>query len=321
MGRICNIQGYTIHDGPGIRTEIFFEGCPMSCLWCSNPESQGTSPRLGLYPSKCITEKLCGYCTAACPEKEQLIFNESGLLADIRDTEKCRDCYRCAEACPADAIKLWGYKVTVDDLMKVILRDRSYYEKTGGGVTISGGEIMQQWEFARELLKTCKEAGINTCAESALFCSPEHMKAVFEYADLIIADIKHMDSAVHKKLTGVPVEPILENLRIASRLGKPMVIRTPTVMGYNDSDENILETARFIKEELGSAVIQYQLLPYRKMGTEKYEALRLTYPMGDYVPPERTQWEPRLLHLVDIVKEKYALPIVAGTAGKLPIEK
>lgn len=320
-GLVCNIQGYTIHDGPGIRTELFLQGCPMHCLWCSNPESQGFTPQLGIYPSKCLTERVCGYCKKSCPAENLLKFDSSGLISAIETHAQCADCLRCADACPADAIKIWGKRMRVEELMTIIEKDRHYYEKTGGGVTISGGEVMVQWEFAAEILRACRGAGIHTCVESALHCPPDHMDAVLQYADMLIADIKHMDSSVHRELTGVGNELILSNLCRAAKLGIPMVIRTPVVMGYNDSEENILAIGHFIREKLGSAVVQYQLLPYRKMGTEKYTALCWDYPMGDYVPPERSEWEPRLLELCTMLTEQLGIPAVAGSSAKIPLDK
>ena len=318
-GLVFNIQSYTIHDGPGIRTEVFFKGCPLRCPWCSNPEGIYPVPQLGIYPSKCLSLSKCGFCVSDCPAEEKpLRFDENGVLCGMEKADICRDCLRCADACPAGAVIVWGQKMTVVELMARFEKDRAYFEKTGGGVTLSGGEVLLQWEFAAELLQACKAAGIHTCVESALHVPAAHLDAVLPFTDLFITDIKHLDSAVHKRLIGVGNELILKNICHVAARGVSMVIRTPVVPGYNDDEENILAIGKFIKEQLGSAVIQYQLLPYRKMGTEKYATLCEAYPMGDYVPPERSEWEPNLLHLRDLLVETYGIPAVAGSAEKLP---
>ena len=310
---ISNIQHYTIHDGPGIRTEIFFKGCPLRCLWCSNPEGLEPKPELGFYPNKCLGEADCGWCRAACPAPPP-----PGIHVSARfDTAQCRDCLKCADACPSGAIRLWGKRYTIPQLMEEIEKDRCFYEKSGGGVTLSGGEVLLQWEFAALLLRRCRESGIHTCVESALHVPWEHAEAVFRYADLIIADVKHMDSAVHRAFSGVGNERILANLRRAAALGKPLVIRTPVVPGYNGDEESIRRIGAFLRDELGGAVVQYQLLPYRKMGTEKYESLRRPYPLADYRVPEREEWEPALRHYAELLREEYGLPAVAGSAAKL----
>ncbi|MDR0817534.1 MAG: glycyl-radical enzyme activating protein [Clostridiales Family XIII bacterium] len=321
-GLVSNIQKYTIHDGPGIRTEIFFTGCPLRCLWCSNPETLKPYPRLGVYPAKCLSLEKCGYCRKACPlpDASPLIHDGNGVIRAINMEDECSGCLKCADACPPRAIKVWGDLYSVDELLRIIEEDRRFYQKTGGGVTLSGGEVMLQWEFARMLLKACKDASINTCVETALQCTWAQAEAVFEYADLIIADIKHMDSAKHKEYTGTGNETILENIRLTAALGKPVVLRTPVVTGYNGDEENIRATGAFIRDELisnGANILQYQLLPYRKMGTEKYDSLGESYPMGDYVPPEREEWEKELLRLTDILKKEYGVPAVSGSSQKL----
>lgn len=317
VGYITDIQRYTIHDGPGIRTEIFFKGCPLHCRWCSNPETIHPGQQLGVYPKKCISLEKCGLCRKACPlgENSPIQFSE-GALQPIVMTGQCAGCLACADACPAEAIAVWGKKMTVEELMKVILADRSFYARSGGGVTLNGGEVTVQWEFAAALARACHEKGINVCVESALHCQPERMEAVLTWADYVITDIKHMDSQVHKQLTGVGNELILENIRRVVQMGKPLVIRTPVVAGFNNSPENIRATAAFIRDELGGRILQYQLLPYRKMGTEKYETLGISYPMGDYVPPERAVWEKDLLSLRDMVRREFGIPAEAGSAQK-----
>jgi len=207
--------------------------------------------------------------------------------------------------------------MTLDELMRIIEEDRSFYERSGGGVTLSGGEVMMQHEFAELLLKACKEAGIHTCLESALCCPTEHMESIYLYTDMVITDIKHMDAKKHLEYTGTGNEQILRNIRRTVELGKPLVIRTPVVMGYNDDEANIRATAEFIRDELGGRIVQYQLLPYRKMGTEKYDSLGWEYPMGDYAPPEREVWERELRRLADMLKSEYNLPAAAGSGQKL----
>ena len=320
-GLVTNIQKYTIHDGPGIRTEIFFKGCPLRCPWCSNPETIDPRPQLGVYPKKCLGPDKCDLCRKASPlgEETPIRFEEGGLRPVVM-TQTCRDCLACAAACPARALMVWGKDMTVDELMKVILEDRSFYARSGGGVTLNGGEVMLQWEFAELLLRACRQAGIHTCVESALHCPPEHLERVLDQTDLLITDIKHMDSEIHRALTGVGNERILDNIRLAARRGTRMVVRTPVVPDRNNSAGSIRAIAAFLRDEVGSALVQYQLLPYRKMGTEKYDTLGQPYPLGDdYKPPERAEWEPWLLELTRIAREEYGIPAAAGSSQKLPL--
>ena len=318
---ITNIQHYTIHDGPGIRTEIFFKGCTLHCLWCSNPETIKPYREIGVYPSKCMTEQKCSWCIKACPEKGSPIkFDADGVLSAVTVTKSCLACLKCTDECPNHALKSWGEEKTIDELMRVIRADRDFYDRTGGGVTLNGGEVLCQWEAAEELLKRCKNEGINTCVETALNVPWEHAESVFAYTDLVITDIKHMDSATHKKLTGAGNELILQNIVKTVKLGKKLVIRTPVIAGYNNSEENIRATADFIRDKLNSKIIAYQLLPYRRMGTEKYESLMIPYPFEDYKAPEREVWEADLKKLEKMLREEYSLPATAGSSQKLNIE-
>jgi pyruvate formate lyase activating enzyme len=229
---------------------------------------------------------------------------------------ECESCLKCADVCPPRAIKAWGEKKTLPELMEVIRADSDFYAGTGGGVTLNGGEVMLQWEFAVMLLKACRESSIHTCVETALHCPREHMESVFEYTDLVIADIKHMDTRLHNEYTGVGNEIILSNIARAAKMGKKIIVRTPVIPGYNGDDENIMKTGAFIRDTLGGAVVQYQLLPYRKLGLEKYESLGLPYPMGDYEPPKRAEWEANLVRLAGMLVDEYGLPATAGSSGK-----
>lgn len=317
---ISNIQKYTIHDGPGIRTALFFTGCTMHCLWCSNPETISHRPQLGVYPNKCLTLEKCGLCLKKCPEHENSPLRfENGIIEQIHMSGFCESCMGCAEECPSGAIKRWGQLMTVEEMLKIILEDMSYYKRTGGGVTLNGGEVLLQWEIAEMLLEACKKSSINTCVETALNCPTEHMEAVYRHTDLVITDIKHMDTVKHREYTGAGNELILKNIIKTVELGKKLVIRTPVVPGYNDDEENFLAIGRFIRDDLENRIVQYQLLPYRKLGTEKYASLGIAYPMGDYAPPERSVWEKKLLELADMLSSRFNIPVVAGSSGKLPL--
>jgi pyruvate formate lyase activating enzyme len=316
---VSSIQKYTIHDGPGIRTEIFFTGCTMRCLWCSNPETIAPKAQIGVYPDKCVSLEKCGACVKVCPQGGQPLGFKDGVIQADGMLDACTGCFRCTDTCPSRALKRWGELMTVEELMKVILEDRNLYRKSGGGVTLSGGEVLLQWEFAALLLEACKKAGINTCVETALNCPSEHMEAVYPFADLVITDIKHMDTTKHRACTGAGNELVLNNIRRTADLGKPLVIRTPVVPGYNNDEANIRATGAFIRDQLDGKIVQYQLLPYRKLGLEKYEALGMPYPMGEYDPPERSIRERELLRYADMLVSEYGIPAVAGTGKKLEL--
>ncbi|TEB05425.1 4-hydroxyphenylacetate decarboxylase activating enzyme [Pelotomaculum schinkii] len=316
VATVMNVQKFTVHDGPGIRTEIFFKGCPLKCLWCSNPEGIRNNPEVGVYGRRdCIGIDKCGWCINACPlSKENVLTVEDNKVVAI-DREKCLNCLSCAKACPNDSLKIFGRQVTVPELMKVIMEDRSFYQKSGGGVTLSGGDPLVQWEFVVALLKECKRASIHTCVESELHCKTEVLDQVLPYTDLLMTDIKHMDSAKHRKYTGVSNKLILSNIGYAAIKGTPMIIRFPVVPGYNDDDENIKATAEFIIKYVGGCLRQVQLLPYRPLGVEKYEALGMEYTMKGSELTEPDSYLSRVRGLAEVF-QSYGIPAAAGTTVK-----
>ncbi|MBR5113882.1 MAG: glycyl-radical enzyme activating protein [Oscillospiraceae bacterium] len=265
---VFEIQSFCIHDGPGIRSVVFLKGCPLRCLWCANPESQSARPEVFVYPEKCVG---CGICTAACP-------TGAANLAKT-DRERCTGCGACARACQAGARVLSGRDMTVAEVLRKVEGDRLFYEESGGGITLSGGEPLTHPEFCAALLDAAREAGLHTAVESCVFASREAVDAVFSRADLALTDVKHMDSAAHERLTGVPNETILDNIRhIRFELGVPVVLRMPTVPGLNDSEENVAAAADFAKS-LGAPLC---LLPYHRLGLGKLDALGR--PRGEDIP-------------------------------------
>lgn len=263
---VFNIQPFSIHDGPGIRTTVFLKGCPLRCIWCANPESNLAKPQLLTYANKCTG---CGRCVPACPKGAVSIAEEKA----VTDRKKCVDCGACVSKCPSDARELAGKEMSVEQVLAKVLEDRLFLEESGGGMTVSGGECLMHPDFTEALLKAAKEEGISTAVESSCFASEEVIRRVFRYVDTPLLDIKHMDDAKHREFTGVPNEQILRNIKIIKQeLGKPVVIRIPTIPGCNDSEENIAATAKFVAEELGTDV-PVHLLPYHRLGEVKKESL------------------------------------------------
>ena len=277
-GVIFNIQHYSIHDGPGIRTTLFLKGCPLRCLWCQNPESQSARPELFFDADKC---KGCGTCVTACPE--QAITLDRGRSWTIR--ERCNGAGKCAEACPNEARNLMGTYMTAEEVFKDVAADAIFYQRSGGGVTLSGGDPVSQPGFATTLLRMCKEAGIHTTLDTCGHARWETLRPMLEYVDLVLFDLKHIDPAEHQKLTGVSNDWILENAkRIHHEMHIPLLARVPIVPGYNDSAENVQATARFIAVELDRS-IKVHLLPYHRLGETKYERLEKPSAIFSTEPP------------------------------------
>lgn len=276
-GIVFNIQRFTMHDGPGIRTELFLKGCPLRCDWCGNPESLKAYKQPGVFTSKCILSEKCGSCKEVCHDESILEFID-GKLSSI-DRTKCTNCLSCVNQCPSDAIKQWGKEMSVEECMKEILKDKSYYNRSGGGVTVSGGDPILQSDFVSELLKKCKEEEIHTCFESSFYGEWDDAEKILPYTNLVISDIKHMDTVIHKKHTGVNNDKILSNLKRLSKKNIEFILRIPVIPNVNDSMENIEATADFIINELGNKIKTLQLLSFMRLGEEKYHSLGMPYKM------------------------------------------
>ena len=290
---VFDIQTYSIHDGPGIRVTVYVKGCPLRCQWCHNPESNLPYPQLMTYRSKCTG---CGKCIPVCPAQAITVRLGEDRAYAVTDREKCTNCGVCVSACPTESREISGRNRTVGEVVAEVRKDKIFMDASGGGMTLSGGECMMYPDFSAALLYACRQEGIHTAIESCSFASRETVNRIVTQADLCLLDIKHMDSAKHKELTGVPNEQILDNIRyIYHELKKPVIIRVPVVPGCNDSDENIAATARFTHDELGPDVAMH-LLPYHAMGNSKIESLG-----GTVLQQFETPDDEHMLHLKDLV--------------------
>lgn len=270
-GLVNNIQKYSVHDGGGIRTVVFFQGCPLHCRWCSNPETQPlANPRL-YWRNKCIG---CGRCVEVCPRHIG--------CRDLHSPD-CRRCLACVENCCAGALTLAAQEMTVKELVQKLLRDEVYYHNSGGGVTLSGGEVLLQWQFAAAALAALREQCIHTAIETAGFAPYEHLKAVADQCSRVLYDVKSMDDAVHRSYIGVSNRQILDNLCRLADSGAEVVVRVPLIHNVNDSVENITRTA-----ELAAAhgIREIDLLPFHRLGESKYAVIQQPYTMPDATVPQ-----------------------------------
>lgn len=276
-GIVFNIQNYSVHDGPGIRTVVFLTGCPLRCKWCSNPESQSLQPQLAYNRNKCITFDQCIRCLEVCTAGA--ISEDSEGKAQI-SRDICTECLLCADVCPPTALKVYGEEKTVLEVITEVEKDSVFYSRSGGGMTLGGGEPMHQPEFAIAVLKEARRRRIHTAMETCGHCKTEDLTAACEYLNYLLFDIKVIDPEVHKTATGVSNQLILKNFKAIREAWPdlPILVRTPVIPGVNDSREAIRAICDLIS---AYEKIHYEMLPYHRLGTPKYEYLGCTYPMGE----------------------------------------
>jgi pyruvate formate lyase activating enzyme len=281
-GVVFNLQRFSIHDGPGIRTTVFLKGCPLKCAWCHNPESRDPDENIFLIADRCID---CKTCEEVCPHgsAEALKHNPAG-----RDVSSCTLCGECTKACPTEARTMVGRTYTVDELMKELDKDRIFYEESNGGVTFSGGEPLahkRNTDFLMACLEACKQRGYHRAVDTSGFASQDSVLAVARLTDLFLYDLKLMDDELHLKYVGVSNRPILDNLVALSQAGANVWIRIPLIPGINDDEDNLEATASFVASLDQNYPIH--VLPYHKVGSDKYHRLGTDYLLGDLEPPPK----------------------------------
>lgn len=265
-GLVFDIKKYAIHDGPGIRTTVFFKGCPLECQWCHNPESWRALPEHGFRKSRCVA---CGQCIENCPEEAISIIDSR----PVTEMNKCTLCGRCVDTCITCAREIIGREMTVNEVINEIERDNIFYDQSGGGVTFSGGEPLMQSEFLIGLLNQCQKKRIHTAIDTSCYAEPNIIDLISEKANMFLCDIKHMDSETHKKFTGVGNSLILDNIKLLSTAGKNIIIRIPVIPDFNDDKTNIEATGKFIASLSG--VIRVDILPFNSGGKEKSSRLTI----------------------------------------------
>ena len=296
-GKIFNIQKFCVNDGPGIRTTVFFKGCPLKCLWCHNPESQIPKNELLYNSARCIG---CGNCVKICNQNAHKIG--SGAHTYIR--ENCINCGKCSEICYSHAIENAGKEVSVTDVIEAVMQDKAFYDTSGGGITLSGGEPLMQYEFALELLKSAKEKGIHTCIETCGFTTKEKITKISQFADIFLFDYKLTDDALHKKYTGVGNKIILDNLFSIDKLNSKIILRCPIIPDINNNMyhfEGIAHTANSL-----SNIICIDIEPYHSLGDIKYKNLDMNEAQQFRVPQitEVDEWLKTIQSLTKVKVKK-----------------
>ena len=272
-GTVFNIQRFSIQDGPGIRTIVFLKGCPLRCLWCSNPESQDSRPEIAHRDSLCTK---CGRCVDVCPTKA-ISIDDKGIAIN---RHLCTNCGECLKVCTPGAVKIFGEKMSTVEVFQQVKKDADFYRNSGGGITVSGGDPLSQPDFVAALFRLCLDKGIDTCIETCGLTSIKALEKVLKYTSLVLFDIKLTDPAAHRKWTGRSNETVFRNLGLAVARGIPLVIRVPLIPGINDSEEELRNIARRVAGVLKKSG-KVDLLPYHKFGVGKYQMLDRKYQLEE----------------------------------------
>ena len=290
-GITFDIKKFSIHDGPGIRTTVFLKGCPLNCAWCHNPESQSPNPEIHYFEHRCIS---CRDCAEACPNTAISFIDD----VPIWNSDICQLCGACVEACPTEAIQLVGKICSLDEIMAEIEKDVIYYDQSGGGVTFSGGEPLQQVGFLAALLKECKEYEIHTAVDTSGLAAWEKFEKILPYTDLFLYDLKLMDDEKHRQFTGVSNRLILENLQKLTEASANVRVRIPIIPSVNDDEENIRATGEFIASL--KTIQDVDLLPYHNIATDKYHRMAHEYALDKIKTPS----DERMQELAEVFRKK-----------------
>lgn len=294
-GRIFDIQKYALGDGPGIRTTVFLKGCPLRCLWCHNPEGLNYDREIAWHANQCT---LCMACVSSCAH-HAIIPAGGGLHTDRK---RCMLCGKCETICPEKAREVIGSDVTVEELYPLLMEDKEYYDASGGGITCSGGEPLMQPEFVRELFSRCKGDGVHTALDTSGCADWDSFAQVIAFTDLVLYDIKCMDSSRHKRLTGMSNERIIANFEKLAGTGIPIIVRYPYIPGLTDDDAEAISVARYVASF--PSVENIEVLPYHAMGNPKYEMLEAESPTKNIIPPEKERLKPLQRKIKQIWKER-----------------
>lgn len=281
-GLVFNVQRYCVHDGPGIRTTVFLKGCPLRCFWCHNPEGQSFERELSFVQSRCVG---CGECLRVCPNPP--VVSEDGRLS--LDRSRCRRCFSCARACPSEALEVVGRFVEAEELLEELQRDRPFFEESGGGITFSGGEPLSQPDFLLASLEGARRRGLKVAVDTSGFAPKEVVLEASRLSDLFLFDLKDADEGRHLRSTGVPLEPILENLRLLDRLGARIWIRIPVIPGHNDDPGTVEAMLDLLLSLKGRHPVF--LLPFHRVGQDKWRRIGGVSPCPVVEPPSKEEME------------------------------